>query len=160
MLDHERIYVHGNGRLVVAAEERPCPVPGARDSTFMWSTCTKCQCCTALVVWGFRRTLRASANHLQRTKLPAGRCLDVRCAASPVVSMSEAAWKCSVGKYMELSFHDATTKLQLEQCDHSLYRDHRRYFALADLAVSFTWEAVPRYEIVPPPIKLQVRLVA
>ena len=71
--------------------------------------------------------------------------------------MSETAWKCSVGKYMELSFYDCTTVTQLEQCGHSLYRDHRRFFALQDLVVSFTWEPVQRYEIAAPPIALLVR---
>lgn len=49
MLEHERTYVHADGRVLVTTQERPCPSFGFRDTILMWSTCQVCGQCTSLV---------------------------------------------------------------------------------------------------------------
>lgn len=39
---HDRVYIHGEGRLSCSVEEHECPMPGMTDTILMWSFCTKC----------------------------------------------------------------------------------------------------------------------
>jgi 1-phosphatidylinositol-3-phosphate 5-kinase len=130
---------------VVTTQERQCPVPGARDTILIWSTCQDCgQCASSMGAHNTVRRGRPDRDPWVRV-------------ASPILSLSEMTWRSSVGKYMELSFYDSVTTTRLEQCGHALYRHHRRFFAWQDVLVCFAWEPAQRYEIVPPTVTLYVR---
>lgn len=42
MSEHDRYYIHGEGRLSCAVEPHDCPMPGMTDTILMWSYCKKC----------------------------------------------------------------------------------------------------------------------
>ncbi|KAI8823387.1 uncharacterized protein EV422DRAFT_611449 [Fimicolochytrium jonesii] len=74
---------------------------------------------------------------------------------TPVVPMSEEAWKYSFGKYLELAYYHAKLGCRADMCPHDIFRDHIRYFALKNLAVRFEYEMIDLLEVVVPPKRLR-----
>ncbi|ANZ76744.1 BA75_03590T0 [Komagataella pastoris] len=68
---------------------------------------------------------------------------------TPVVLMSDQAWKYSFGKYLELSFYSKKTSV-IGSCTHDFYKDHIRYFGLNDLAVRIEYSTVDTLDLVVP----------
>lgn len=69
----------------------------------------------------------------------------------PTVPMSSTTWKCSMGKYLELSFYGEPLKMRASTCSHNVYRDHTRYFGWHDYALKVQYSSVQLNEIYGPP---------
>lgn len=65
--------------------------------------------------------------------------------------MSEATFKYSFGKYLELLFWGRGLRMKdLHDCPHDHHRDHVRYFALQDARIRIHWDPIDLLEIVVP----------
>ncbi|KJK92811.1 hypothetical protein H633G_03187 [Metarhizium anisopliae BRIP 53284] len=65
--------------------------------------------------------------------------------------MSDATFKYSFGKYLELLYWGRGLKLKnIEDCPHDQHRDHVRYFSLRDSRVRIHWDPIDLLEIVVP----------
>lgn len=69
----------------------------------------------------------------------------------PTVPMSSTTWKCSMGKYLELSFYGEPLKMRASTCSHNVYRDHTRYFGWHDYALKVEYSSIQLNEIYGPP---------
>ncbi|KAF4956578.1 hypothetical protein FGADI_3730 [Fusarium gaditjirri] len=65
--------------------------------------------------------------------------------------MSEATYKYSFGKYLELLFWGRGLKMKgMHECPHDHHRDHVRYFSLQDARIRIHWDPIDLLEIVVP----------
>ncbi|KAJ4137353.1 Mitochondrial distribution and morphology protein 12 [Fusarium equiseti] len=66
-------------------------------------------------------------------------------------TMSEATFKYSFGKYLELLFWGRGLKMKdMHDCPHDHHRDHVRYFSLQDARIRIHWDPIDLLEIVVP----------
>ncbi|RGP80324.1 1-phosphatidylinositol-3-phosphate 5-kinase [Fusarium longipes] len=66
-------------------------------------------------------------------------------------TMSEATYKYSFGKYLELLFWGRGLKMKyMHDCPHDHHRDHVRYFSLQDARIRIHWDPIDLLEIVVP----------
>ncbi|KAM0345524.1 hypothetical protein ACHAPU_006451 [Fusarium lateritium] len=66
-------------------------------------------------------------------------------------AMSEATFKYSFGKYLELLFWGHGLKMKdMHDCPHDHRRDHVRYFSLQDARIRIHWDPIDLLEIVVP----------
>ncbi|KAL0074752.1 hypothetical protein F4703DRAFT_1890800 [Phycomyces blakesleeanus] len=69
--------------------------------------------------------------------------------------MSENTWKYSFGKFLELIFYQSEQPLsKIDQCPHTMYRDHVHYFGYNGLAVRFNHESIEPFDVFVPPTYL------
>ncbi|KAG7843496.1 hypothetical protein KL942_000592 [Ogataea angusta] len=73
---------------------------------------------------------------------------------TPVLPLSDNAWKYSFGKYLELSFWCRGMKVKGAACAHDFYRDQIHYFSFQNLAVRVEFSEVEILELVPPKFQL------
>ncbi|KAI1267732.1 hypothetical protein F5Y18DRAFT_309440 [Xylariaceae sp. FL1019] len=72
------------------------------------------------------------------------------------MEMSQATWKYSFGKYLELSFWSRGTHLIRDEslggwnCPHDHHRDHIRYFGLGDKIIRIHYDPIDLLEIIVP----------
>ncbi|KAF4984750.1 hypothetical protein FZEAL_111 [Fusarium zealandicum] len=65
--------------------------------------------------------------------------------------MSEATFKYSFGKYLELLFWSRGLRMKnMHDCPHDHHRDHVRYFSLQDARIRIHWDPIDLLEIVVP----------
>ncbi|QPG95073.1 hypothetical protein C2857_007580 [Epichloe festucae Fl1] len=70
---------------------------------------------------------------------------------SEEVAMSDATFKYSFGKYLELLYWGRGLRIRnIEDCPHDLHRDHVRYFSVRDSRVRIHWDPIDLLEIVVP----------
>lgn len=69
---------------------------------------------------------------------------------TPVIPMSESAYKYSFGKFLESTFYNSTLRCRTGGCNHSVHHDHIRYFAYNDIIAKFEYKPVKIYDIVFP----------
>lgn len=70
---------------------------------------------------------------------------------SEEVAMSDATFKYSFGKYLELLYWGRGLKIKnIEDCPHDHHRDHVRYFSCRDSRVRIHWDPIDLLEIVVP----------
>jgi len=69
----------------------------------------------------------------------------------PVVPMSSTTWKCSMGKYLEISFYGEPMRMRASPCTHNVYRDHVRYFGWHGYALRIEYSNVALNEVTAPP---------
>ncbi|OAA47889.1 phosphatidylinositol-4-phosphate 5-kinase fab1 [Metarhizium rileyi] len=70
---------------------------------------------------------------------------------SEETAMSDATFKYSFGKYLELLYWGRGLKIKnIEDCPHGEHRDHVRYFSLRDSRVRIHWDPIDLLEIVVP----------
>jgi 1-phosphatidylinositol-3-phosphate 5-kinase len=70
---------------------------------------------------------------------------------SQETEMSEATYKYSFGKYLELLYWGQGLKMKdVVDCPHDHHRDHVRYFSLEDCRVRMHWDPIDLLEIVVP----------
>ncbi|GAO13747.1 hypothetical protein UVI_02018440 [Ustilaginoidea virens] len=70
---------------------------------------------------------------------------------SEEVAMSDATFKYSFGKYLELLYWGQGLRIKnVEGCPHDQHRDHVRYFSLRDSRVRIHWDPIDLLEIVVP----------
>ncbi|KAG2393413.1 hypothetical protein C9374_006944 [Naegleria lovaniensis] len=69
---------------------------------------------------------------------------------TPVIPMSESAYKYSFGKFLESTFYNSTLRCRTGGCNHSVHHDHIRYFAYNDVIAKFEYKPVKIYDIVFP----------
>ncbi|KJZ76148.1 hypothetical protein HIM_04604 [Hirsutella minnesotensis 3608] len=70
---------------------------------------------------------------------------------SEETAMSEATFKYSFGKYLELIYWGRGLRLKsAAECPHDHYRDHVRYFTLGDSRIRIHWDPIDLLEIVVP----------
>eukprot|EP00898_Chlorokybus_atmophyticus_P001216 jgi/Chlat1/2095/Chrsp17S02689 len=115
---HVRTYTHAHGRLTVSVHTMPSLSVLPLDSNgtlWMWHCCRACM-----------------AKHTSDDPLAFARC----------VRMSSATWSLSFGKFLELSFSEHYTVSALESCNHSLHRDHLRFFGRGDMVACFEYDSV------------------
>ncbi|KAM5355266.1 hypothetical protein ACJ41O_001912 [Fusarium nematophilum] len=66
-------------------------------------------------------------------------------------AMSEATFKYSFGKYLELLLWSRGLRMRdLHDCPHDHHRDHVRYFSLQDARIRIHWDPIDLLEIVVP----------
>ncbi|KAG2221193.1 hypothetical protein INT45_000233, partial [Circinella minor] len=78
-------------------------------------------------------------------------------ANSLLVPMSESSWKYSLGKFLELLFHQTTEAVCGQEeswCPHSLFSDHIHYFWIKGMGVRFQHETIAPLEVHVPPMHL------
>lgn len=125
LMDHERCFMHHDGRLNVAVRPWPPNLPnpvgsnsGDSKSIYTWAYCRK-----------------------QSRQTPY------------MVPMSRESLSFSFGKYLELYFYSART--QCQACGTNLYREHIRYFYYDNRVVIFAFEPVKAMEVVVPPMRMK-----
>ncbi|KAG6068694.1 hypothetical protein E4U32_008015 [Claviceps aff. humidiphila group G2b] len=70
---------------------------------------------------------------------------------SEEVAMSDATFKYSFGKYLELLYWGRGLRIKnIEDCPHDQHRDHVRYFSVRDSRVRIHWDPIDLLEIVVP----------
>ncbi|KAK2594334.1 Mitochondrial distribution and morphology protein 12 [Conoideocrella luteorostrata] len=70
---------------------------------------------------------------------------------SEEVAMSDATFKYSFGKYLELLYWGRGLRIKnMEDCPHDQQRDHVRYFSVRDSRVRIHWDPIDLLEIVVP----------
>lgn len=74
--------------------------------------------------------------------------------STPILPMSDATWKYSLGKYFELSFWSTKLTARDDICPHNLFRDHIRYFGWHNMVVRVEYEAIELYEVSVPTAQL------
>ncbi|KAJ5232293.1 hypothetical protein N7468_005249 [Penicillium chermesinum] len=67
-----------------------------------------------------------------------------------VTPMSEATWKYSFGKYLEICFWGRNLHARAEVCPHDLQRDYLRYFGFQDMALRIQYDKIHILDIVVP----------
>ncbi|KAG9305891.1 hypothetical protein G9A89_016543 [Geosiphon pyriformis] len=77
--------------------------------------------------------------------------------STQMLPMSEDTWKYSFGKYLEQSFYQTELKSRVEGCPHAIYRDHKHYFGLKNLAVRFEYQPIDLMEVSVPPMVLHTK---
>jgi 1-phosphatidylinositol-3-phosphate 5-kinase len=92
--------MHQNGRLTISVRRLLSQkLPGEHDGRiWMWHRCMKCK---------FKDGMPPSTHR---------------------VTMSDAAWGLSFGKFLELSFSNHATANRIANCGHSLQRDCLRFY--------------------------------
>lgn len=79
---------------------------------------------------------------------------------SAETAMSEATFKYSFGKYLELLYWGRGLRLKnVVECPHDHYRDHVRYFSLGDSRIRIHWDPVDLLEIVVPRARITWKVV-
>lgn len=79
---------------------------------------------------------------------------------SEETAMSEATFKYSFGKYLELLYWGRGLRLKnVVECPHDHYRDHVRYFNLGDSRIRIHWDPVDLLEIVVPRARITWKVV-
>ncbi|XP_044719759.1 phosphatidylinositol-4-phosphate 5-Kinase domain-containing protein [Hirsutella rhossiliensis] len=79
---------------------------------------------------------------------------------SEETAMSEATFKYSFGKYLELLYWGRGLRLKnVVECPHDHYRDHVRYFSLGDSRIRIHWDPVDLLEIVVPRARITWKVV-
>ncbi|ODV85343.1 hypothetical protein CANARDRAFT_199346 [[Candida] arabinofermentans NRRL YB-2248] len=73
---------------------------------------------------------------------------------TPVLPLSDNAWKYSFGKYLELSFWCRGMKVKGSSCTHDFYRDQIHYFSFQSLTVRVEYSKIQTLELVPPKFQL------
>lgn len=74
---------------------------------------------------------------------------------STFLPMSEATWKFSFGKFLELIFWSKkNSSTNLGTCSHDFFKDHIKYFTLNDLTVKMEYSKVDLLELIVPRTKL------
>lgn len=67
------------------------------------------------------------------------------------MAMSDATYKYSFGKYLELLFWSRGLRMKNKhECAHDHHRDHVRYFSLGDARIRIHWDPIDLLEIVVP----------
>lgn len=70
---------------------------------------------------------------------------------SEETAMTDATFKYSFGKYLELLYWGRGLKIKnVEDCPHDQHRDHVRYFSIRDSRVRIHWDPIDLLEIVVP----------
>jgi 1-phosphatidylinositol-3-phosphate 5-kinase len=125
LMDHERSFMHHDGRLNVAVRPWPPNLPnpvgsnaGDSKSIYTWAYCRK---------------------HSRQTPF--------------MVPMAPESLCFSFGKYLELYFYAARS--QCQSCGQHLYREHIRYFYFENKVVIFAFEPVKALEVVVPPMRMK-----
>jgi 1-phosphatidylinositol-3-phosphate 5-kinase len=97
---HVYCYTHRQGSLTISVRKLPdFHLPGESEGKiWMWHRCLKCP---------------------QVNKLP---------PPNKMVVMSDAAWRLSFGKFLELSFSNHASASRVASCGHSLHRDCLRFY--------------------------------
>lgn len=75
---------------------------------------------------------------------------------TPVIPMSDATWKMSFGKFLELCFLSIPLDVLFEECEHS-FKDRIKYFGLHDLAVKVDYNQIDLLELIVPGDKVHWR---
>lgn len=79
---------------------------------------------------------------------------------SDEVSMSEATYKYSFGKYLELLYWGRGLRMKHNiDCSHDHHRDHVRYFSLNDARIRIHWDPIDLLEIVVPRARITWKVV-
>lgn len=79
---------------------------------------------------------------------------------SDETAMSEATYKYSFGKYLELLFWGRGLRLKTQiDCTHDHHRDHVRYFSLDGARVRIHWDPIDLLEIVVPRPRITWKVV-
>lgn len=72
--------------------------------------------------------------------------------STPILPMSDASWKYSLGKFFEIYFWSSELHVKDNICSHDMFRDHVRYFGWHNMVVKCVYERVDLYKVsVPPP---------
>lgn len=74
--------------------------------------------------------------------------------STPILPMSDATWKYSLGKYFELCFWSTKLSVRDDVCSHDLFRDHVRFFGWHNMAVRLEYKDIELYEISVPTTQL------
>jgi 1-phosphatidylinositol-3-phosphate 5-kinase len=79
---------------------------------------------------------------------------------SDEVAMSEATYKYSFGKYLELLYWGRGLRMKPNvECAHDHHRDHVRYFGLNDARIRIHWDPIDLLEIVVPRARITWKVV-
>lgn len=79
-------------------------------------------------------------------------------SATPFIPISPEMQRYSFAKFLELHFYPADVNIvQGAGCEHNIYRDHVRYFAIKGMTVRFVTDPIVLHEIVYPPMRIRVR---
>ncbi|CAB3993710.1 1-phosphatidylinositol 3-phosphate 5-kinase-like [Paramuricea clavata] len=79
-------------------------------------------------------------------------------AVTPVVPVSDEAWRLSFAKYLELRIYASCYRRRctFEPCDHSLHQDHYQYFALNNIVASLKYVPLNIYSVHLPPSTITI----
>ncbi|KAJ3691760.1 hypothetical protein LUZ61_020924 [Rhynchospora tenuis] len=122
---HVYCYTHRQGSLTISVRKLPDHLPGESDGKiWMWHRCLKCP---------------------QVNKLP---------PANKRVVMSDAAWRLSFGKFLELSFSNHASASRVASCGHSLHRDCLRFYGFGRMVACFRYAPTKVHNVYLPPPKL------
>ena len=80
------------------------------------------------------------------------RCRKCR-VTTPFIPMSEETWKYSLGKYLELSFYHLNICSRSHDCDHDIFNDFTRFFALGGSTIRIEKDPIKIYEISAPAMR-------
>lgn len=72
--------------------------------------------------------------------------------STPILPMSDASWKYSLGKFFEISFWSSEIHVKDNICPHDMFRDRVRFFGWHNMVVRCVYEKVDLYKVsVPTP---------
>uniref|UniRef100_A0ACD5XVN0 Uncharacterized protein n=1 Tax=Avena sativa TaxID=4498 RepID=A0ACD5XVN0_AVESA len=120
---HARCYMHQNGSLTISVRRLLTPkLPGEHDGRiWMWHRCMKCK---------FKDGMPPSTHR---------------------VTLSDAAWGLSFGKFLELSFSNHATANRIASCGHSLQRDCLRFYGYGNMVAAFHYSPMATISVNLPP---------
>ncbi|KAM0917076.1 hypothetical protein ACQ4PT_009758 [Festuca glaucescens] len=120
---HARCYMHQNGSLTISVRRLLSQkLPGEHDGRiWMWHRCMKCK---------FKNGMPPSTHR---------------------VTMSDAAWGLSFGKFLELSFSNHATANRIASCGHSLQRDCLRFYGYGNMVAAFHYSPMATVSVNLPP---------
>ena len=74
-------------------------------------------------------------------------CKACNVVVTPVIALSEEAWKFSLGKFLEVYFYNKKANGRINGCFHSMQKDHILYFACDNIVVRFEYENIKPYTV-------------
>nr|CAB3453345.1 unnamed protein product [Digitaria exilis] len=122
---HVRCYMHQHGSLTISVRRLLSKkLPGEHDGRiWMWHRCMRCK---------------------PKDGMP---------PATHRVTMSDAAWGLSFGKFLELSFSNHMTANRIANCGHSLERDCLRFYGYGNMVAAFQYSPMVTISVnLPPPV--------
>ncbi|KAG8376278.1 hypothetical protein BUALT_Bualt09G0046600 [Buddleja alternifolia] len=122
---HVHCYTHRQGSLTISVKRFPeFLLPGEREGKiWMWHRCLRCP---------------------RTNGFP---------PATKRVTMSDAAWGLSFGKFLELSFSNHAAASRVANCGHSLHRDCLRFYGFGRMVACFRYAPISVHSVYLPPPK-------
>ncbi|KAL5205766.1 hypothetical protein ABZP36_033975 [Zizania latifolia] len=123
---HVRCYMHQHGSLTISVRRLMSQkLPGEHDGRiWMWHRCMRCEL---------------------KDGMP---------PASQRITMSDAAWGLSFGKFLELSFSNHVTANRIASCGHSLQRECLRFYGYGNMVAAFQYGPMVTLSVKLPPSTL------